>query len=86
MAKSKPLLEGFFRENNIIYYPSGADFILFKPENAEKMFECLKENGLLTRPRKGYGFDNTIRVTMGTLEQTKKFIATYKICQLNTRS
>jgi len=83
MTFSKPMLEEFFLQESIPFYQSAADFILFKPKNPEQTFACLKNNGFLTRPRKGYGFDGTIRVTAGTKKQTKSFIQTYRdICKI----
>ncbi|MBI5254551.1 histidinol-phosphate aminotransferase family protein, partial [Candidatus Falkowbacteria bacterium] len=35
MQKSKPMLEKFFTANNTVYYPSGANFILFRPNNSK---------------------------------------------------
>ncbi|MFA6427330.1 MAG: histidinol-phosphate transaminase [Candidatus Magasanikbacteria bacterium] len=78
MKVSKPMLEQFFRENGVMFYPSSAHFILFRPKNPAQIFNNLRERGFLIRPRKGYGFDNTVRVSMGTVGQTKQFIETYK--------
>lgn len=77
IKESKPMLEQFFRKNGVMFYPSSAHFILFRPKNPAQIFNSLKERGLLIRPRKGYGFDDTLRVSMGTVEQTKQFIETY---------
>lgn len=75
MDKSKPALENFFRENNIEYFPSSANFILFKPKNLEAEVEKLRQKGVLVRPQKNI---NMIRVSVGTREQTEKFIKIYK--------
>lgn len=84
MNISKPKIEKFFNDCGIFYYPSNSDFILFKPQSADIVFESLKKQGFLLRPRKGFGFDDTLRLTFGTDKQTEEFIATYKaICLKN---
>lgn len=78
MNKAKPLVEKFFIDNAIEYYPSAANFILFKPQQpANDVFEKLRAAGLLTRVRSGAHIDNTIRVTIGTVAQMQKFIEEY---------
>lgn len=78
MTQAKPLVENFFTENKIPFFPSGSNFILFKPQNQQKIFEYLKEKGSLLRPRKGPNIDGTLRVSIGTVAQMQKFIAAYQ--------
>ena len=73
MGKAKGKIEKFFMQNRIEFYPSGANFILFKLNNPE-VFETLKENGLLLRPRNG----QFIRLTIGTTGQMEEFIQFYR--------
>ncbi|MFA6521181.1 MAG: histidinol-phosphate transaminase [Candidatus Gracilibacteria bacterium] len=77
MDKAKPLLEDFFTRNKIEFYPSGSNFILFKPKNS-KVYEILAANGILTRPRSGPNIDGTVRVTIGTASQIKEFIRIFR--------
>lgn len=77
MGKSKPKLEKFFKENNVKFWPAKANFLLVKPDNAEKAFEILKSEGILVRPRKGPNIEGTIRVSIGTLKNTDRFINAY---------
>lgn len=76
MQRSKPMLENFFAANNITYYPSGANFILFKPSNPQNVFSKLQKQGIIIRPRKLT--TEMLRVTIGTVKQTKQFINAYK--------
>ena len=78
MNKAKPLLEHYFKKNNIKFLPSSANFLLFKMENPLMHSEKLKKLGFLTRPREGKGIGGTIRVTIGTVAQMKKFINQFK--------
>ncbi len=78
MNISKPQVEKFFTENNIQYYKSSANLILFKPENPDFVEKILRENGILVRPQNKPGIEGTIRVTVGTATQAEYFIKVYK--------
>lgn len=77
MTKAKPMVEEFFNKNNIIYYPSSANFILFKANNNQAQ-KLLKENGILVRPQDKTNIENTLRVSIGTVNQMKQFIKVYQ--------
>lgn len=77
MEKSKPKLEQFFRENNVKFFPSAANFLLVKPDNQKNILEILESEGILVRPRSGPNIEGTIRVSIGTLEDTERFIRAY---------
>lgn len=77
MAKAKPLVETFFKKNNIPFYKSGANFLLFKPKNKRKTFLYLKKNNILVRPQSAQGIENMLRVSIGTVKQMKRFIKVY---------
>lgn len=84
MKETKPMVEAFFRENAVEFFPSRANFILFRPsQSAEDVFQQLAANGILTRPRKGPNIENTIRFSIGTVDQMKQFISTYQRLFLN---
>ncbi|MFA5880153.1 MAG: histidinol-phosphate transaminase [Candidatus Margulisiibacteriota bacterium] len=77
MQQAKPLVENFFRQNNIYFYESQANFILFNTENPKEKQKILAQNGfrlrLLHQPR----LENTLRITVGTIKQMKSFINMY---------
>ena len=77
MTKAKPMVEEFFNKNNVTYYPSSANFILFKQNNNQAQ-KLLKENGILLRPQDKTNIENTLRVSIGTVEQMKQFIKIYE--------
>jgi len=83
MTQAKPMIENFFSENNIVFYKSSANFILFKPDNSELVEKTLRENGILIRPQNKPGIEGTLRVSIGTVEQMKKFIDIYERFILN---
>lgn len=78
MNSAKPLTEKFLKENKVKFFDnSRSNFLLFKPENPEKVYKLLDENGVRTRPRKGPNIDGTIRLTIGTVEEMNKFTQIY---------
>lgn len=78
MQQAKPLVELFFRKNGITYYPSQANFVLFKPDQAEQVAERLEKNGYRLRPQRHPSIAGTLRVSIGTVQQMRQFINVYQ--------
>ena len=74
MEKSKPKLEEFLRTKGIPFYPSSANFLMLRVPNPEKIIENLKSKGILVRPKFASNGKEAIRVSIGTLEDTERFI------------
>lgn len=63
-------------------YPTDANFILLKVDNAEKRYAQLLEKGIVVRNRSSQPLcENTLRITIGTPSENKKLIATLKELQ-----
>lgn len=77
MKQSKPMLEKFCRDNRIPFYPSNANFLLIRPKDGVSAERILRENGILVRLQNKPGITGTLRVSIGTLLQTKQFIRVY---------
>ncbi len=77
MEKSKPKLEKFLREKGIFFYPSQANFLLLKVSNPSKIIEGLKSEGILVRPKSAPDGKEAIRVSIGTMKDTEKFIKAF---------
>jgi len=73
MEVSKPLLERFYRENGVKFYPSGAGFHLLENNG---LCEFLKSKGILTRPRSDP--KGTVRISIGTREDTRKYMEAFQ--------
>ncbi len=84
ISQAKPMVEKFFTKNNIQFYPSSGNFILFRP-NQKMVEKKLKENGILVRVQDKTNIENALRLTIGTVEQMKKFIKIYQDIILNKR-
>ncbi len=78
MNEAKPLVESFFTEHEIPFYPSAANFILFKPDQPGKIYRKLVENGVRVRPQSQKNLNGMLRVSIGTVNQMKKFITAYE--------
>ena len=77
MNQAKPMVEEFFTKNSITFYQSAGNFLLYRP-NQEQEETILKENGILIRPQDKTNIENTLRLSIGTVEQMKRFIQVYK--------
>ena len=57
-------------------FPSAANFILFRIENADKVFEGLKQRGILIKnlSRAHPQLQNCLRVTIGTPDENQQFL------------
>jgi len=77
MGESKPKIEEFLREKRIFFYPSAANFLLLKISNPQEIIESLKLKGILVRPKKAPDGKEAIRVSVGRMEDTKRFIKVF---------
>jgi histidinol-phosphate aminotransferase len=76
---SRSRLELFLSEHGIQFWPSQANFVLFRvgptKENAKAFAECMRKSGILVRDRSSdYGCEGCVRVTLGTREQTDRLL------------
>jgi histidinol-phosphate aminotransferase len=78
MNRAKPMVEKFFKDSGIKFYPSAANFILFEPAEPARLERQLRAKGFLIRPQDKPGIEGTIRMTIGTYDQMKQFINAFK--------
>ncbi len=74
MEESKPKLEQSLTQKGIDFFPSSANFLFLKVSEPEKFIDNLKAKGILVRPKKGPGNKLGVRIAIGTLNDTKRFI------------
>ena len=61
-------------------YPSDANFLLVKMENARKIYEFLAVRGIIVRDRsKVILCDDCLRITIGTGDENKQLLAALKL-------
>lgn len=75
MEVSKPMLEAFYRENGIKFFPSGAGFHLIDDKDGS-IRAFLKSKSTLVRPRSDP--KGTVRVSIGTREDTRKYLEAFQ--------
>jgi histidinol-phosphate aminotransferase len=74
MVKAKPMVERFLTEQHIPFYPSSANFVLFKPKGSEDLAVKLRQNGIVVCQLSSPGHEGMIRVTIGSVKQMRRFI------------
>ena len=67
-------LTGEFARLGIEYVPSHANFILLRVGKGEDVFNRLLAQGIIVRPMAGYQFPEYLRMTIGTMDENRKFI------------
>ncbi len=61
-------------------YPSDANFLLVKMENARKIYEYLADKGIIVRDRsKVILCDDCLRITIGTADENKQLLVALKL-------
>lgn len=68
-------LEGEFAKMGLEYVPSAANFVLVRVGDGDKVFQALLKRGLIVRAMRSYKLPDWIRVSVGTMEQNRCFIA-----------
>lgn len=74
MQESKPRIEQFLREQEVDYWPSGANFLWTFPLSPERVNRVLMEHAILVRPKADMNGRIGLRITIGTIEQTDRLL------------
>lgn len=78
-SEGKKYLYDALDELGIDYVPSETNFIFVNLDRSgEDVCDDLMQLGVIARPMKGYKFPNSIRVTIGTQSQNRRFIKALK--------
>ena len=67
-----------FRQLNLEYVPSCANFILVRVGAGQKVFEAMQKLGVITRPMGGYLLPEWIRISIGTPKENERCLAALK--------
>lgn len=74
--KSMSMMEDYFNEMGLEYIKSNSNFIFANVNmDSKEVFNKLMKKGIIIRPGYLWKWDNWIRVSTGTMEQTEKFLA-----------
>ncbi|MBX2868182.1 MAG: histidinol-phosphate transaminase [Acidiferrobacterales bacterium] len=84
IIESRNWLMPQLKERAIEVYPSDTNFILVRlPQAADRVFEELKENGILVKNLNGSdpALENCLRITVGTRDQCEAFLSAFdRVC------
>lgn len=73
--KSMGMMKEYFEERGLEYIKSNANFIFVNINmDSRIVFQKLMESGIIIRPGYLWKWDNWIRVSTGSMEQTEKFL------------
>jgi histidinol-phosphate aminotransferase len=74
------LIEELSKIDGVRAYPTQANFVFFEvPGKSEDVVKALQKRGIIVRDCSFAGLDNHIRVTVGTMEQNKKFLENLRV-------
>jgi histidinol-phosphate aminotransferase len=72
-------LEREFRRLKLEFVPSCANFVLVNVGDGDRVFRGLQRHGVIVRPMRGYKMPEWIRVTVGTMEENRRFIKVLRL-------
>jgi len=85
LAANRQGLEYFqseFKKLGLPFVPSHGNFILVRVGKGQEVFKQLLSQGVIVRPMGGYKFPEHLRVTIGTMDENRRFIeALQKVIQ-----
>ena len=75
--KSFEMMEKYFEEKNLEYIKSNSNFMFANVGmDSRIVFQKLLEKGIIVRPGYLWSWDDWIRISTGTIEQTERFLQT----------
>jgi histidinol-phosphate aminotransferase len=67
-----------FRKLGLEYLPSGANFILVRVEDGQRVFNEMQKLGVIVRPMGGYQLPEWVRISVGMPKQNDRCIEALK--------
>jgi len=72
--QGRNFLQKEFTEMGLDYVPSFANFVLVCVRDGKAVFQALMKKGIIVRDMTSYGLPEWIRVSIGTMEQNRRFL------------
>jgi histidinol-phosphate aminotransferase len=72
--EGRAFLESEFSAMGLEFVPSAANFVLVRVGDGDKIFEALLRRGLIVRAMRSYKLPEWLRVSVGTMDQNRRFI------------
>ena len=73
--QGRDFLQSEFSAMNLEFVPSAANFVLLRVGDGDKVFQTLLRRGVIIRAMRSYKLPEWIRVSVGTMDQNRRFIA-----------
>ncbi len=73
--EGRAYLQEAFAKMGVEFIPSHANFVLAQVGNGKATFEALLRQGIIVRAMDGYKLPEWIRVSVGTMEENRRFIS-----------
>jgi histidinol-phosphate aminotransferase len=73
--EGREFLQSAFSSMGLEFVPSAANFVLVRVGDGDKVFEALLRRGLIVRAMRSYKLPEWIRVSVGTMDQNRRFVA-----------
>lgn len=73
--EGREFLQGEFSSMGLEFVPSAANFVLLRVGDGDKVFQALLRRGVIVRAMRSYKLPEWIRVSVGTMEQNRRFMA-----------
>jgi len=73
--EGRRFLEEGFKRRGLEYVPSSANFVLVKVGNGQEIFQKLLRRGTIVRATGEYKLPEWVRVSVGTMDQNRRFFA-----------
>jgi histidinol-phosphate aminotransferase len=73
--EGREFLQSEFSSMDLEFVPSAANFVLVRVGDGDKIFQALLRRGLIVRAMRSYKLPEWIRVSVGTMDQNRRFIA-----------
>ncbi|MDE0018114.1 MAG: histidinol-phosphate transaminase [Candidatus Poribacteria bacterium] len=85
-AAGKVFLYKAFDDMGLRYIETEGNFIMLHVEQSgAEITDALLKQGVIVRPMAGYGYPNTVRVTIGTQQENERFIKALKVVSTQLR-
>jgi histidinol-phosphate aminotransferase len=76
--EGRAYLEKSFGEMGLEHVPSHANFVLVKVGDGDAVFHAMLKRGVIIRAMRGYKLPEWVRISVGTMPQNERCIATLK--------
>ncbi|HEV7868543.1 MAG TPA: histidinol-phosphate transaminase [Chthoniobacteraceae bacterium] len=73
--EGRDFLQAEFAAMGLQFVPSFANFVLVKVGDGKAVFQALMQRGIIVRDMNSYALPEWIRVSIGTMEQNRRFLA-----------